>query len=240
MIPVKELLYKIDMRLNKKVASEHQNIPLEDKIFALNEAQIKLIKRKLDTNNIYQLGLDSFKKRYEDLQILVETFEKLSVTDTSDAAYSSFKGDLSTLTKKYMLPLDMYAFCTKGDCKERPVYISRIIKHGDLSTLMANSNYIPSFEYQEGLAIISGNYITAYTDGTFTIDNLHISYLRYPQEIDFVGYTKFDGSSSTTVDCELADYLADELLDLATLELAMETENNPQVQYGEIKNKINE
>jgi hypothetical protein len=240
MIPVKDLLYKIDMKLNKKVSSEHQNIPLEDKILALNEAQIKLIKRKISTNNNYNLGLDSFKKRYEDLQVLVETFEQLSVVNTSNGAYSSFSGNLNLLKEKYMLPLDLFALCTKGQCSGRPLYISKIIKHGDLSTYMGNKNYIPSFEYQESIAVISDNKITVYTDGTFNVDNISLSYIRYPQLIDYEGYIKFDGTPSTTQDSELPDYLADELLDLTVLELAMETENTPQVEFGALKNKINE
>lgn len=47
MIPVDSLLYKIDQKLNKLSTNEHQQIQLEDKILALNEAQIKLIKQKL-------------------------------------------------------------------------------------------------------------------------------------------------------------------------------------------------
>jgi len=43
MIPVDSLLYKIDQKLNKLSTNEHQQIQLEDKILALNEAQIKLI-----------------------------------------------------------------------------------------------------------------------------------------------------------------------------------------------------
>ena len=48
MIPVDSLLYKIDQKLNKLSTNEHQQIPLEDKILSLNEAQIKLIKQKVD------------------------------------------------------------------------------------------------------------------------------------------------------------------------------------------------
>jgi len=73
MIPVESLLYKIDLRLNKVAALEHQVIPLENKILALNEAQLKLVKLKIDPNNPLGLGLDSFKKRYEDLEVLVES-----------------------------------------------------------------------------------------------------------------------------------------------------------------------
>jgi hypothetical protein len=75
MIPVDSLLYKIDQKLNKLSTNEHQQIPLEDKILALNEAQIKLIKQKVDGfSTVSGLGLDAFKKRYEDLQRLVVNY----------------------------------------------------------------------------------------------------------------------------------------------------------------------
>ena len=61
MILVDSLLYKIDQRLNKLSTNEHQQIQLEDKILALNEAQIKLIKQKLDGATANGLGLDAFK-----------------------------------------------------------------------------------------------------------------------------------------------------------------------------------
>lgn len=239
MILTQQLLYKLDMKLNKKVSNEHQSIPLEDKLLALNETQIKLIKKKVGTNNIYGLGLDSFKKRYEDLQILIVQFEGLNVTPTSDI-YDAWQSDLTLLTNKFMFPLDMYALADKGKCKNRPIYLSKLVKHGDISTLMANSHYVPSFEWQESFAVISNDKIITYTDGTFDINKFHISYIRYPKKIDAVGYINFDGTASVNQDCELPDYLEDELLDLAILELAMDTENNPVVQFNEIRNKTNE
>ncbi len=239
MILTQQLLYKLDMRLNKKSSNEHQSIPKEDKILALNEAQIKLIKKKVGTNNIYGLGLDSFKKRYEDLQQLIVQFEPLSVSFTADI-YSSWEADLGALTHKFMFPLDMYALCTKGSCTKRVVYLSKLIKHGDLSTLMFNTHYTPSFEWQESFAVISGNKIITYTDGTFVVDQFNLSYMRYPQKIDAAGYINFDSTPSTDQDCELPDYLEDELLDLAVLELAMDTENTPVIQYNETRNKTNE
>ena len=62
MILVDSLLYKIDQKLNKLSTNKNQFIPLEDKIIALNEAQIKLIKQKLDGPPTNGLGLDSFRK----------------------------------------------------------------------------------------------------------------------------------------------------------------------------------
>ena len=75
MIPVDSLLYKIDQKLNKLSTNEHQQIQLEDKILALNEAQIKLIKQKVDGLSVTSgLGMDAFKKRYEDLQSLIMNY----------------------------------------------------------------------------------------------------------------------------------------------------------------------
>ena len=81
MILVDSLLYKIDQKLNKLSTNDHQQIQLEDKILALNEAQIKLIKQKVDgISTVSGLGFDSFKKRYEDLQRLVEHYEDHPLT----------------------------------------------------------------------------------------------------------------------------------------------------------------
>ncbi len=239
MISTPQMLYKLDMKLNKKVSNEHQSIPLEDKILALNEAQLKLIKKKLGTNNIYGLGLDSFKKRYEDLQDLIVQFEHLRVTTTSDA-YSSYQADTNLLSRKMMFPLDMYTLCSSGKCTGRVVYLSKLTKHGDISTLMFNTHYSPSFAWQESFAVMSSDKIITYTDGTFVVDGLYLSYIRYPQKIDAAGYINFDGTASINQNCELADYLEDELLDLAILELALDTENTPVIQGNEIRNKTNE
>ena len=76
MIPVESLLYKFDTKLNKLATLQHQQIPVENKILAINEATIKLIKVKLDPDNTLGLGFEAFKKRYEDLQVLVESPHK--------------------------------------------------------------------------------------------------------------------------------------------------------------------
>ena len=58
MIDVKELLYDIDLKLNKIGSNEHQGIELENKIIALNDAHINLIKLKFSENNVYKLGIE--------------------------------------------------------------------------------------------------------------------------------------------------------------------------------------
>ena len=243
MIPVDSLLYKIDQRLNKLSTNEHQQIQLEDKILALNEAQLKLIKQKVDgLGTVSGLGFDAFKKRYQDLQRLVENYidHPLDLT-LNDEFLNQWIADISGLSPRYMFYIDSYILADKGECTDRIMWVNQdLSKHGDTSLLLKNEHYKPSFEYQETFNIVSSDEISIFTDGTFTPTKLYIMYLRYPDYIDKTGYVKFDGALSTDVDCELEEYLEDELLDLTAQCLAMYTENASAVQSAQMRIQTNE
>jgi hypothetical protein len=243
MIPVDSLLYKIDQKLNKLSTNEHQQIQLEDKILALNEAQIKLIKQKVDGFSVVSgLGLDSFKKRYEDLQSLVIAYNDGELPLTlKNPELNQWKANIHLLNPKYMFYIDSYVLADKGRCKNRKIWINRdLSKHGDLSLLLNNNHYKPSFEYQETFNFLSSDEISIFTDGTFTPKKICISYMRYPVYINKEGYIMFDGKPSYNQDCELETYLEDELLDLTVQNLAMYTENQSAVQSAQFRIQTNE
>ena len=243
MIPVDSLLYKIDQRLNKLSTNDHQQIQLEDKILALNEAQIKLIKQKVDGISVVSgLGLDAFKKRYEDLQSLIEGYNHQPLDlNIKNPELNQWYAGLHQLNPKYMFYIDSYILADKGRCKDRKIWINReLAKHGDLSLLLTNDHYKPSFEYQETFNFLSSDEISVFTDGTFTPSKIYISYMRYPVYIDKSGYIKFDGTPSVDQDCELETYLEDELLDLTVQNLAMYTENVSAIQSSQLRIATNE
>ena len=243
MIPVDSLLYKIDQKLNKLSTNEHQEIPLEDKILALNEAQIKLIKQKVDGfSTVSGLGLDAFKKRYEDLQSLVVAYNDGELPlKIKNHELNQWAANIHELDPKYMFYVDSYVIADKGRCKNRKIWINRdLAKHGDLSLILNNDHYKPSFEYQETFNFLSSDEISIFTDGTFTPKNIYISYMRYPVYIDKEGYIKFDGTESKNQDCELETYLEDELLDLTVQNLAMYTENAAAMQSAQYRIQTNE
>ena len=243
MIPVDSLLYKIDQKLNKLSTNEHQQIQLEDKILALNEAQIKLIKQKVDgQNTVSGLGLDAFKKRYEDLQSLVVTYNHQPLDLTlKNPELNQWSAGLHQLTPKYMFYIDSYVIADKGLCKDRKIWINRdLAKHGDLQFCLTNTHYKPSFEYQETFNSLSSDEISVFTDGTFVPKQVYISYMRYPVYINKTGYVMLDGQDSYDADCELETYLEDELLDLTVQNLAMYTENMSAVQSAQFRIQTNE
>lgn len=243
MIPVDSLLYKIDQKLNKLSTNDHQQIQLEDKILALNEAQIKLIKQKVDGfSTVSGMGLDAFKKRYEDLQKLVLSYshQPLSLS-VRDAKINQWVAYLDALVPKYMFYIDSYVLADKGRCKDRVIWINKeLTKHGDITLLLTNDHYKPSFEYQETFNFISSDEISVFTDGTFTPKEIYISYMRYPVYIDKEGYVKLDGTDSINQDCELEEYLEDEIIDLTVQNLAMYTENQSAVQSATYRIQTNE
>lgn len=229
MIKVATLLYKIDYKLNKVATFRHQSIPVENKIIALNEAQLKLVKNKVNPSPLtaYRVGFDGFKKRYQDIQILVEKHEDNPLDlEKSNDVLNKWVGDLSKLREKFMFFVDGYAIANKGSCKDRPLFINGdMVKHADVTTLLGNANQRPSFEYQETFPSFSGGKIEIYTDGTFDLTKAYISYIRYPKRIDVEGYETLEGNASINQDCELEDYLEDELVNLAIEELGIITEN---------------
>jgi hypothetical protein len=244
MIPIDSLLYKIDQKLNKLSTNFHQQIQLEDKILALNEAQLKLIKQKTDgistTSN--GLGLDAFKKRYEDLQNLIVDYNNTPLDLTiKNPDINEWFTRIDKLVPEYMFYVDSYLIADKGRCKNRKIWINKdLAKHGDLSVLLTNVHYKPSFEYQETFNYLSSDEISIFTDGTFTPKKMYVMYLRYPIYMDKAGYIKFDGEPSTDVDCELEYYLEDELLDLTVQNLAMYTENQSAIQNAAYRIQTNE
>jgi len=243
MIPVDSLLYKIDQKLNKLSTNVHQQINLEDKILALNEAQIKLIKQKVDGFSVVSgMGLDAFKKRYEDLQSLIITYNHQPLKLTlKNKELNQWFAYLHLLEPKYMFYIDSYILADKGVCKDRKIWINRdLAKHGDLQFILNNDHYKPSFEYQETFNFLSTDEISVFTDGTFTPSRVYMSYMRYPVYIDKEGYVRFDGTDSVNQDCELELYLEDELVDLTVQNLAMYTENSSAAQSAQFRIQTNE
>jgi hypothetical protein len=140
-----------------------------------------------------------------------------------------------------MFYVDSYILADKGRCKNRKIWINRdLAKHGDIQFILNNTHYKPSFEYQETFNFISSDELSVFTDGTFTPTKLYLSYIRYPLYIDKEGYTKLDGTASINQDCELKNYLEDELVDLTVQSLAMYTENPSAVQSAQFRIQTNE
>lgn len=239
MIPIQELLFAIDTKANSLANLKGKYIPDETKIEVLNLSQIKLVLKKVDANNNYQMGMDSFTKRAKDLEVLQVPYEKLSLTATKDLL-NSYTAPLSGLANQLLVPVNAYVTATKGNCKGRILDIIVDMRHSDVRQLLKSPHYKPMFNYQETVSSISSGIVSVYSDGTFSIEDLYISYLRYPIAMDVIGYVHLDNSASTNEDCELEYYLMNELVDLAVEEIADSIKDQSQSQLSRTRTRENE
>ncbi len=242
MIPIQDLLFSIDTKVNSLANLKGKYIPDETKIEVLNKMQLKLVLKKLDPNNNYQLGMGAFNKRYQDLQILQVPYEKLPVTKVANDVLNSYSASVTSLSEDMIIPVNAYVLANKGNCKNRILDVIEVVKQGDTRMKLISPHTSPSFLYQETLCMISSDNFYVYSDSTnsFTITDLYISYLRYPVNMDVAGYFHLDGTASTNVNCELDSYLENELLDLVVEEIADATANQGLSQLSRVRTKENE
>lgn len=230
MISVQELIYEFKLNMNKVNRQENVDIPVEDIIVYLNKAQMSWIKTRLNQNNIYKSGFESIRKRIDDLQALKEENVKLSPTKSNDLLHIGYECPLSD-AKGYMFYLSSYAKAKKNKCSK--ILQTDLIRNGELTTKYINNNYEPSFEWRYTLVTLGSDKLHVYTDGTFEIEDVYLTYLRYPQQIDSRGYVKFDGTDSLDQDSELPEYAKSDIVDLAVKFAAMSNDNQSQAMYAE-------
>lgn len=238
MIQVDELLYEtFVLRLEKDSRFNAASIPLENRLLYLNQAQIQLIKSYYGENNIYKLGFEAYKKRIDDLQILVVSDAKVKTKQVIPITkYNKWVADLTQL-KDYMLYVQSYCTASLGKCKNRLVY-NNLIERGDLDTYFKSDYNIPSFEWQEQVVTIANNKLEIYTDGTYTPELVYFDYLKYPPKIDKEGVEGFDGTPSVNQNSILPEYLKNDLINITCEIVASSLEDGTQFQLSE-KNKIN-
>lgn len=230
MIPVQELIYEFKLNLNKMDRQDNVLVPLEDILVYLNQAQLSWVKSKVGENNVYKDGYEATRKRIDDLQKLKVDDVSLPLQKTTDVLYKGYKADLKSIPD-YMLYVMSHVGARKQDCKAGLTV--DLIRQNDLSNLYFDANFAPSYEWRTTIATIGQDNIVVYTDDSFELENLYLTYLRYPKPIDSEGYIKIDGSDSVNRDCELPYYAKSDILDLASKFAAQSTDNQAQATFAE-------
>lgn len=237
MISVDELLYEFELRINGLGREDNQNISLESRLLYLNNAQITWIKSKLNANNIYKIGYEGFRKRIDDLQVLKVNNHKLRINKGDNPKYLNYEGFISDV-EDYMFYLGSFALASYKKCKDS--LSVNLVKEGELETLYYNDNYNPSFKWRETLGTIGADKLYVYTDGSFTVDDIRLTYLRKPKKIDSAGSIHLDGTLSTDQDSELPEYAKNDIIDIAVGYAAQATDNQLQAQLAKLRERENE
>lgn len=143
-------------------------------------------------------------------------------------SYSEFK-----LPNDYFDYESSYSIASRKDCKDRKLY-NWDFKGKNRNVLERDENENPSFDYEETLINPSEDKLLVFkTD--FEISKQYLTYFKEPNNIDIEGYIKFDGSRSTNIDSDLADYYVNQIINLCAVEVDANYGNVEKFQLDKTK-----
>ena len=128
---------------------------------------------------------------------------------------------------------------SKGNCKNQEAVLF-VREHNDL--FEESQFYNSSFEWREVNGVYESQGIQSFTDGTFTIDEAKLSYIRKmaymhnAQDFGTGSYAHPSGVTLTgTVNCDLPDHTHREIVDIAVMLAASEVQTSDlQVKIGKL------
>jgi hypothetical protein len=218
-----EMILEFKLTLDKVDSSSYPDFESEEVYFFLNEAQEKLVKTRYSRNNIYKSGFEEIQKRTDDLSnIVVTNYASITSVTTETNIY---KIDINTLytdeshttpsTETYMFYLRSRPRVVKTGCASKYVNKVKLVQQDDLAYILEDPFNKPTL--LEPILYFERGNIYLVTDGTFTVDKCKLTYIKRPNKID------------ENTDCELAEHLHKEIVQLA-VNVALESIESPRQQ----------
>ena len=222
------LLLKVKQRLNKLDSQDYDNLEPWQVLEAFNKAQLQWARQKIDGMNARQLGDEATKQTIDDLQVLL------------DEQPVEFGGVVEELYQEVALPADYLGFkrisASAGSscCPARPLRIYPC-KVANVDAWLHSEHHKPSFSWGETFYTLQSNRLQVYTGLEFTIARARLIYYRRPKPVRIVGVLDLTTSlpALTAQTCELAEAIAEALVDKTVGILAGDTENSTQYQRAE-------
>ena len=116
-----------------------------------------------------------------------------------------------------------FSVARRGKCKNR-ILDNWPVVDKNIRVLLRDSNYNPSFDFEETLCSAVDNRLKIYYND-FRIDEAYLTYYREPVNIDIKGYIRIDGTQSKDINPDLPDYAVNEVINRCALEFQGVTEN---------------
>ena len=198
-----EAYKKFELKVNNINTASSIDVSVGEFVLIFNEQQYKWFKNKFRGRSVVYA--------IDDVQQLIHTDSHLTMSTTGDR-YTQFP-----LPADYFDYISSYVLASKGGCTDTPLGTYQV-RLDEINLHLRDEYSKPSFEYQETPVTISQDNLQVYkTD--FSVDSVYLTYYRYPVSIDIAGYTRLDGTASTTIDPEIGDQGVDEIIDWCALEL---------------------
>lgn len=213
------LQIKIKERLNKLASLDYDNIECWQIAEAFNKAQLEWTRNQVHGNNQRKEGDESTKMLIDDLQVLL-TPATLTTASKEDGKYFL----TSSIPDNYLYYKRLSVKAATECCASRDLVVY-LAPAADVDNLLLDALKSPSAEWGETFAVMSNNKFEVYADGKFTVPSATLTYYRKPREVSFTGcINPSTGATSTNVECEFKDDIAELIVDEACSILAGDME----------------
>lgn len=216
-----EVLMKLRQKVNKNFTNDNIAIDAGRAYFLINEALNKFVEwthKKKDDDR-------------RDIQLLLVDDKKLELKNTKET-HNNYK-----LPENHFLFSNLRVKASQKDCKNKAL-LPIEIKDENRHLLDFDIQNEPSFYYRETFYNLSENNVKIYKKD-FEIDEVKLSYYRYPKKINFSGFIMADGTPSVNQDPEFDDRIMDRVISIASKDFNLDNETGTiQVDQNRIISNI--
>lgn len=216
---ISEMHTALDLELDKTSALDLPVFTSTEKDFWINSAIKKFVKTRYSGFNVKKQGFEETQKRIDDLRTLIIT-EDLTLA-TTEAMYPN--GYNFELGNPYWFTIAEEATITMDDTEDE----KRVgVIQGDQNSYRRMiddpfSEHIVHYNNAKPIRLFYENSVELISDGNYTVDTYHLTYLQEPTEVD--------STDGDTVDCNLPDHTHDEIVKM-TANMILENIESPRYQ----------
>ena len=118
------------------------------------------------------------------------------------------------LPEDYFEFSNVYGKASKGDCYNTNIDLFEI-KDFNKNIIISDEFTSPSFEYREAPFTISDNSVKVFTDNNFSVDNIILTYYRYPKKIKLQNPDNPESQFDDSFDLDFDDKVIDRIISAA-------------------------
>ena len=224
----REMHYDFKTKFNKIDSQKNRNLLVPEIDWLLNEAAELFVKKVAQPKAENGLGFETSQRIIDDIKSIVKPGTWIPVTN-----------NIISLPSDYLYFVRCRVKLSKKNCKSQEAVLY-IREHRDL--FEESTFYNGNFEWREVNGVYTDQGIQSYTDGTFTIDQAKLTYIRkWPyfhnaQDFGAGSYNHPSGVTLTgTVQCDLPAHTHREIVDIAVMLAASGVQTSDlQVKLGKL------
>jgi hypothetical protein len=235
---IDQLILSFKLKLDKIDSQAYPDILEEEIRFWLDEAADRFVKQRYERNNIKRKGFEESQKRTDDLRVAIRTEDIASVASTiyPDAFEVVLPTTGGAGSDRYRYLLKVLADVQAPDCNnvvQNNWVAPKQTQHDDINILLEDPFNRPGED--KPLFVMEGNNIVFFTDGSFSVPQAKVSYIRLFDKLQPNLPTSATYASGATEYTELAEDTHEEVVDIA---VKMALENVESQRYQTNVNEI--